>query len=192
MGCESFGGVKRDGVPGMREGVPSTLFVLAAVVGGVTAPGVAANGPSRDNPAVGARGILGVPAKATEGFDPKRVPTRGLVSGADGVSVLDSGLGVRLNTPGFIPPNALGAVGIAGFVDSSTAGFVSGFTGAPREKPLKFSIDTGAATVGAAVAEEDEGLSLRGTPFVMNGGGVFGLGTTEEVGLLDWSIKGST
>jgi hypothetical protein len=47
------------------------------------------------------------------------------------------------------------------------AGFASGFTAAPSEKSLRYSIGTVAATVGAAVAEEEAGL-LRATPFAVS------------------------
>jgi hypothetical protein len=69
--------------------------------------------------------------------------------------------------------------GMARFVEPSTTGFA---LAAPSEKPLWFSIGTGAATIGAAEAEE-EGLLVRA---------VMGLSFAGRATLLDWPIKGST
>jgi hypothetical protein len=80
--------------------------------------------------------------------------------------------------------------GMAMFVEPSTTGFASA---APSEKLLRFSIGTGDATIGAAVAEEKEGLLLRAAPFVVaSGGRVMGLSFAGGAILLDWSIQGST
>jgi hypothetical protein len=125
------------------------------IVAGATARGNDPNEPPKGNPVAGARGILGAVPKVG----------RGLVSGAD--ALLASGFGERLSGPGLRPANA---DGMARFIEPSTTGFASV---ALSEKPLRFSVGTGNATIGVAVAEEEEGLLVRTAPFfVASGGGV--------------------
>jgi hypothetical protein len=192
MGCigsfedVSFGSVTREGAAcGCgREGVPVPLLVLVA---GVARPGIPPDKLPKGGPVVAGargRGRLGVAPETAGGFGPKREPGVTLESGADGAFVLGSGFGKRLNEPGLIPANGLGAVVLTGFdasLSSVVVAFVSGFGKAPSEKPLKSSVGGG---VAAGVGAEDEVGGL----FVVNRGGVFGLDATS---LESCSTKGS-
>lgn len=186
MGCiggVSFGGVTRESDPGVRGGVPSTLFALEA---SVVAPGIVVTGKfAKGSPVAGARGSLGMVPETAGGFVPRRKPGMGLESGAVGGSTLGPGFGMRLNAPGLIPGNRLGATVVTGFAASSAVDFVSGFTAAPSEKPLKSSVGTGGVV-------EEEGLLWRGTPFVVNSGSVFGIAIVDDITVLvGWSTTSS-
>jgi hypothetical protein len=148
----------------VRGGV-STLFALVA---GVMAPGIAPGKLPGDDLVAGATGSLGVVPETADGFVPKRGPGTTLESSAAGASVLASGLGVRLDAPGLIPANRLGVAMVADLVASSAVDVVSDF--GASEKPIQ--PDAGAG--------EEEGLLLRGIPFVVSSGGVFGLTIVDE------------
>ena len=181
----SFGGVTRGVIPCVRGGV-CTLFALVA---GAMAPGIAPDKLPMDDPAGGVRGSFGVVPGTAGGLVPNRGPG---TTGAASASVLGSGLGIRLNAPGLIPENRLGGVMVAGLVASCAVDAVLGFGAVPpSEKPIQDDVGAG-AVAAAAVPKAEEGLLLRGTPFVVSSGGVFGLATADEgVVLIAWSADNS-
>lgn len=180
----SFGGVIGEVIP---CGGVCRLFALVA---GVMAPGIAPNKLPIDDPVGGVTGSLGVVPETAGGLVPKREPGTTLESGVAGASVLGSGLGIGLNAPGLIPANRLGVVMVVGLVASCTVNAVLGFGAVPlSEKPIQD--DVGAGAVAAAPVPKAEGL-LRGTPFVVNSGGVPGLATAGEgAALIAWSADNS-
>jgi len=186
--------VTREGAACGRKGkgVPVPLLVLEA---GVARPDAPPDKFPNGEPVAGARGRvnLGVAPETAGGLGPKREPGVSLTPGADGASVLGSGFGKRLNEPGLIPANGLGAVAVTGFgasVSSAVTALVSGFGTVPSEKPLKSSVGGGVG-VGVGAEDEVEGLLLRGTPLVVNRGGVFGL-NVDAASSEGRSTKGST
>ena len=182
-GGVSFGGVMRGVIPCVRGGV-CTLFALVA---GVMAPSTAPDKLPMDDPAGGVRGSFGVVPGTAGGLVPNRGPG---TTGAAGASVLGSGFGIRLNAPGLIPENRLGGVIVAGLVASCAVDAVLGFGAVPlSEKPIQDDVGAG-AVAAAAVPKAEEGLLLRGTPFVVSSGGVLGLATADE-GLIAWSADNS-
>jgi hypothetical protein len=180
----SFGGVTREVAPCVCESV-ITLFALVA---GVMARGIAPVKSPKGDPVAGARGSLVVVPETTEGFVPKRGPGTTLESSSAGASVLASGLDRRPDALGLIPPNGLGVLGVvvvAGLVVPSV-GVVSGFGAVELiEKPIQ--------PVVAAAPVAEEGLLLTGVPFVVNNGGVAGLGIIDGGGALTaWSTEDSS
>jgi hypothetical protein len=75
-----------------------------------------------------------------------------------------------------IPAKRLGVVMVAGSVAPSAVDVVSDFEAS--EDPALPVFGAG-AVAAAPVAKAEEGLLLRGTPFVVNSGGVFGLPSVD-------------
>ena len=145
-------------------------------------PGIAPDKLPMDDPVGGVTGNLGVVPGTAGGLVPKREPGTTLESGVAGTSVLGSGLGLRPNAPGLIPANRLGVAIAVGLVASCTLNAVLGFGAVPlSEKPVQADVGAG-ARAAASVPKAEEGL-LRGTPFVVNSGGVPGLATIGDAGL---------